>query len=50
MNSVMLVFPEKLERICTDASMPTSQITLELTESNIINNIRSSLDVLYGLN
>ncbi|MFY8282750.1 EAL domain-containing response regulator [Pseudoalteromonas sp. SSMSWG5] len=38
--------PEKLERICTDASMPTSQITLELTESNIINNIRSSLDVL----
>ncbi|WP_209328329.1 EAL domain-containing protein [Pseudoalteromonas sp. PA2MD11] len=38
--------PEKLEHICSDASIPTSQITLELTESNIINNIRSSLDVL----
>lgn len=44
LNDVNL--PEKLESICNSVAMPTSQVTLELTESNVIKDVKHSLDVL----
>lgn len=41
--------PERFYTICTEYGMPTSSITLELTESNVINDIKHSLDVLLRL-
>ncbi|MCG9768946.1 EAL domain-containing response regulator [Pseudoalteromonas sp. CO348] len=41
--------PEKLESICEEYCTPTSQITLELTESHLLDNIKRALDVLLRL-
>ncbi|TMN40298.1 EAL domain-containing response regulator [Pseudoalteromonas sp. S2755] len=41
--------PEKLESICEEYCTPTSQITLELTESHLLENIKRALDVLLRL-
>ncbi|MEJ6473216.1 EAL domain-containing response regulator [Pseudoalteromonas piscicida] len=41
--------PEKLESICDSYHTSTSQITLELTESHLLENIKRALDVLLRL-
>ena len=41
--------PERFYTICSEYGMPTSSITLEVTESNVINDIKHSLDVLLRL-
>ncbi|NUZ09969.1 EAL domain-containing response regulator [Pseudoalteromonas sp. McH1-7] len=41
--------PEKLKSICDTHHIPTSQITLELTESHLLENIKRALDVLLRL-
>ena len=41
--------PERFYTICAEYGMPTSSITLEVTESNVINDIKHSLDVLLRL-
>ncbi|MAD88476.1 MAG: diguanylate cyclase [Pseudoalteromonas sp.] len=41
--------PERFYTICSEYGMPTSSITLEVTESNVINDIKHTLDVLLRL-
>ncbi|MBX3702643.1 MAG: EAL domain-containing response regulator [Steroidobacteraceae bacterium] len=48
-NLMTLVFPDRLERLAAGANVPASDLILEVTESRLMSNIVTALDVLTRL-